>query len=980
MKLWEKVNNITGNSSKARYLVEYVNAGAKFILGALPEKFLWTVATETEISGWESDGTLTIGDGSEISYDKILAVYREDGADGSNNKKKRIAAEAPDNSIHIFDEPNSLLKATNMFPKYYKLGGKIFIKPDPDHNPDDDSTHYYSKLGSTTVSNSTCNLTNDSDSASMDDTTKISVGMMVSGNGIPDETRVSSITNGTDFVLSAVATASLSNTPLVFTSSTAVLPGGGDKGVIVYSAPPIIDENDDAWILTEYENIAILYAGSLDFLRLSSSYRDLCKSEVDEVVGSNGLLVTYRQTVPDTFSLTTDTAGGSISIPSKTLSFVVGETLPTFSFTESLPGEFSVSDELPSGVVMSSQLPTFSFIKSIPDGFVEPSTLPSFSFTETLPTFSFSSELPSSLSVTTPLPTSINISTSLPDDLDVSIDVADAFETIRNLPTGINLSSGLPSDFDIGSKDVPSDLNVVSSLPTDFNIDDISVGDFTVQAGVALPSDIDSSTNGLQNGSINDSIEKAKNLVDGTTMGGDTETESIQYWLNDEDPEMVTSTVGAARQELERASSEIAKERLRLEDFGAETNDKTAVFGQKVNKFKAAVDKEAQRFNSEIGKYTKQVDVEAQRIQAGISKYGSELQKESSRVESGIQSFNSVIQKESNRVTSGLSKYQNELQKETQRVQSDLSAYENEIQKETARIQSDVARRNSEIESDSQLITLRLSKYQAEVQKEVQKFQQQISSYQSEIQKEAQRAGIDVSKYNAELAKERTRFELELSKYQNGLQKSMNKYNSDLQTYQAEIQKESARINSDLARYQADVNKEIQKYQSELARYQNELGKETSRINAEVSKYQSSVQKEGARVNASVARYQAGLANSSTSFNSDVAKYQASIQKSSTDLSKDVQQYTLDIQNYTGLINAKSTSFQLSMTEANSYLQEAGTKIQAAGLYTQKSQSAIQTSQLYYQRAVQELSSISGAVTAPPQQQESQRQEQGAAT
>ena len=68
------------------------------------------------------------------------------------------------------------------------------------------------------------------------------------------------------------------------------------------------------------------------------------------------------------------------------------------------------------------------------------------------------------------------------------------------------------------------------------------------------------------------------------------------------------------------------------------------------------------------------------------------------------------------------------------------------------------------------------------------------------------------------------------------------------------------------------------------------------------------------------------------------------------------------------------------MTEANSYLQEAGTKIQAAGLYTQKSQSAIQTSQLYYQRAVQELSSISGAVTEPPQQQESQRQEQGAAT
>ena len=128
MKIWEKVNNITGHGTKARHLVEYVNAGAKFILSSLPEKFLWTVATETEITGWDSDGVDLIGDGSEISYDKILAVYRLD------NGKKRVCAEAPDKSIHIFDEAGSLLTSTAMFPKYYKLGGKIFIKPDPDYN------------------------------------------------------------------------------------------------------------------------------------------------------------------------------------------------------------------------------------------------------------------------------------------------------------------------------------------------------------------------------------------------------------------------------------------------------------------------------------------------------------------------------------------------------------------------------------------------------------------------------------------------------------------------------------------------------------------------------------------------------------------------------------------------------------------------------------------------------------------------------
>ena len=192
MKIWEKVNNITGHGTKARHLVEYINAGAKFILSSLPEKFLWTVATETEINGWDTDDTdnSNLGAGSAIAYDKILAVYRYD------SDKKRVCSEAPDKSIHIFDEAGSLLTATEMFPKYYKLGGKIFIKPDPDYNATSgDQT--YTPLGGT-------------------------------------ETTLSTTT--------------------------------GDKGVVVYSAPPVVDENDESWILVEYENIAILYAASLDCL------------------------------------------------------------------------------------------------------------------------------------------------------------------------------------------------------------------------------------------------------------------------------------------------------------------------------------------------------------------------------------------------------------------------------------------------------------------------------------------------------------------------------------------------------------------------------------------------------------------------------------------------------------------------------------------------------------------------------------------
>ena len=55
---------------------------------------------------------------------------------------------------------------------------------------------------------------------------------------------------------------------------------------------------------------------------------------------------------------------------------------------------------------------------------------------------------------------------------------------------------------------------------------------------------------------IQDALTKAQNLIDGTTMGGDSGTaESAQFWLLDEDPDMVSSTVSVASQEITRATT-----------------------------------------------------------------------------------------------------------------------------------------------------------------------------------------------------------------------------------------------------------------------------------------------------------------------------------------------------------------------------------------------------------------------------------------
>ena len=272
MKIWEKVNNITGNDSKSRYLIPYINAGSKFLLSALPEKFLWTIASESEITGWDTDGVSQIGSGSSIAYDKVLAVYRLDGG------KKRVCAEAPDKNIHIFDEASSLLKATKMFPKFYKLSGKIYIKPDPDYN---------AHVGSGNAFQHTYTD--------------------IEGTSVPVDSEE------------------------------------GDKGVIVYSAPPIVDENTDSWILAEYENIVLFYAASLDHFRLASVYRDLCKAQVD-AVASGVLTFSISSTLPLTMNLTTN--------------------LPTFSFTSPLPTDINISSSLPSGLQLATSLPSVPVIST----------------------------------------------------------------------------------------------------------------------------------------------------------------------------------------------------------------------------------------------------------------------------------------------------------------------------------------------------------------------------------------------------------------------------------------------------------------------------------------------------------------------------------------------------------------------------------------------------------------------------------------
>lgn len=128
-----------------------------------------------------------------------------------------------------------------------------------------------------------------------------------------------------------------------------------------------------------------------------------------------------------------------------------------------------------------------------------------------------------------------------------------------------------------------------AKLPTDLD------GDTTPFDAIA---DIDASiTYTFPSSDFQDAVDKAKNLIDGTTMGGDTENESAQYWLADEDEDMVASTLSVAGQELARANSY-------LSEFNAEINAKVTDKSQELKEFQANLQKKMSLFDKLISKIT----------------------------------------------------------------------------------------------------------------------------------------------------------------------------------------------------------------------------------------------------------------------------------------------------------------------------------------------------------------------------------------
>jgi len=738
MKLWEKVNNVTGNSSKARFLVEDLNIASKWLVNSLPERFLWSVATDTTgdsnqegLEGQNSSASSVLGNGSSVAYDRILAVYRFDKG------KKRICQEVKDSMAYAFEEESSLLGATNMFPKYYKLNGRVYIKPDPDYNASTSSAYSYTDVDGNTISVSIKSSANDADYSS------------------------------------------------------------GDKGVVVYAAPPLVDENTDSWVLVEYENIIIMYAGALDSMKKSSTLRDSSASEITNI--SSTLLAQYQSNFP--------TYAPPIAPAAKTLT--LSGSVPSF------------------GDSLEYDPPVFPSIVPFIDS-------DSYS-NETLDTSSIQLDV-SDLSVNIePLVSDLQLSLETGSGQNLDMSVLDLDLDLDGL-----YAPELPSEPDIASVSLslpspPVVQPITYSAPSGYTMDRTGLDDTLI---TELPV-LDMPVFTFDSSGYDEAIEKAKKFVhENQTFGGETAL-SAGYELFDEDTEQVSNALQLASQEVSRAGSELSKQGQLLSDYQAKVQSESTKFSSNLNKFQQDIAKRTQDASTKLNAYKAEQADSSTEYQAKLSQYQQDVSRyqneASTKINEYQQNINTLLQEYSQVSGQRLAKSQAEwnarIQKATQKIQKagvELTRITNKLQVERAKLEEF----QSKIQVFQQKAQVEISKFENELNKRIQKYNLEFQNTVSEFSAKVNQA---LSKYQAEsqhsIAKFTSQAQQSLAEFNTKLQATMGEFSAKVDKYVKEnqqiIAKFQAEVNQDIQRYNADVQSETAKFSAkstEAKKYLDEAG------------------------------------------------------------------------------------------------------------------------------------------------------------
>ena len=182
------------------------------------------------------------------------------------------------------------------------------------------------------------------------------------------------------------------------------------------------------------------------------------------------------------------------------------------------------------------------------------------------------------------------LNVKLPTDLDAD---TTTFDMISDLSTSMSVSADIPAAFnDSNVGNVPT-LDIQSTLPTEYT----------------------------------DAITQAKNLIDtgistdeerGTSS--DAKPFSAGYWLNDEDEDMTQATLNTAAQELQRASSWLAK-------YQNDINKEIQEFGVDMQTYQAKVAEESAKSGVDTTRFQTELGLRQAQAQEALAEFNANVQK-----------------------------------------------------------------------------------------------------------------------------------------------------------------------------------------------------------------------------------------------------------------------------------------------------------------------------------------------------------------
>lgn len=229
------------------------------------------------------------------------------------------------------------------------------------------------------------------------------------------------------------------------------------------------------------------------------------------------------------------------------------------------------------------------------------------------------------------------INAKLPTDLDAD---TTSFNKIADIAGSISLIS-LPT-FANASKSLPSTISIASSLPADYAIS-TSLPTLSISTG--------------HNAEYLDALASAKALIDVDMTDDDGGVaQSAAYWLADEDEEMTQATLATAAQELQRASSYLAK-------------------------FQADINKEVQQFTIDMQKYQAEIAEEQAKSNLAAEKVQSELAVDSTIASTDVAIYQAEMQREQTRFNAEITKYQADVQGKMESLNYELQEWNANLQK-----------------------------------------------------------------------------------------------------------------------------------------------------------------------------------------------------------------------------------------------------------------------------------------------------------